>query len=506
MRFGIVFVLLGVVFAQDIKPQKYEPKEYPGIEAWLANLGEDLHKAVVKKLQEAAGNWREVADAFLRVKKDELPLLAEMVKRLDALDLLEAKSDWLVEHLRYAIRAREEAPWKLDDKTFVEYVLPCRLRYTHFSAWRKVLYERLCKLLRQATLRKTALAVNRYIAKTIKGEEKRTTVFGWWRNPVEVLRSGQAFRIEACGFCIALLRTLGVPARSHRGGWVEFFDGKDWLPLYPFKPENFTKKEAAPMKQAYAKQGTLIVRFHKGKTPLSNFAFFSINKESKDGLFDIVWHPLIGGKTDKDGKKEIKLPPGVYHLIAGVRNRNGDPYIFHKIFKIESGKKVELDVDLAIPPSDYHEEDWVVRRLPDEAKTAEFETAKGAKVKMTELLASKSALLFIFNLKNEPSVRMLPLVCKFVSKSNIEKAYLLFIGDKDDADLKKELEQLGEHPPVAFISADRARQLFKLPYHKKQKRFKALPAVLLFTQGRLVLWSEGYDLNIESVLGAAMRR
>ena len=505
MRLGIVVALLGVVFAQDMKPQKYEPKEYPGIEAWLANLQKDLHKAVVEKLQESAGNWREVADAFLRVKKDELPLLAEMVKRLDALDLLQAKADWLVENLRYAIRARKEAPWKLDDKTFVEYVLPCHLRYTHFSSWRKVLYERLRELLQQATLKKTALAVNRYIAKTIKRQEKRTTVFGWWRNPVEVLRSGRAFEVEARGFCIALLRALGVPSRSHRSGWVEFFDGKEWLPLYPFKPENFAKKEAAPMKQAYEKPGTLIVRFRKGKTPLSNFASFSINKESRDGLFDIVWHPFMGGKTDDNGKKEIKLPPGRYHLIAGVRNRNGDAYIFHKIFKIESGKKVELDVDLAIPTSEYREEDWVVRRLPDEAKQAEFETQSG-KVKMAELLAAKSALLYIFNLKNEPSVRMLPLVCRFLAKSNVEKAYLLFIGKKGNADLNKELAQLKEHPPVAFISVEKARRLFKLPYHKKQKRFKALPAVLLFKQGRLVLWSEGYDLNIESVLEAAMRR
>ena len=99
---------------------------------------------------------------------------------------------------------------------------------------------------------------------------------------------------------------------------------------------------------------------------------------------------------------------------------------------------------------------------------------------------------------------MLPLVCEFAQ--NVEKALLLFIGDKPGGRVAEELASLKSHPPLAWLKPEEAHKLFKLPYNRKKKRFKTLPAVLLFKEGKLLLWSEGYDLNIKSVLEAAMKR
>ncbi len=502
-----ICALAGGAERKEMKPLDFDAdKDAPWLAERLKKCGADdkLVAAVVKKLKEARGNWPEVAAALKDARVDELRDLCEMLRRLPPLYVIEATGPVLFEHLREARAARALVGWKLSDADFYDHVLDAHILYEPFRPWRRALRVRLDGLRKESAL-ETARAVDKWVAGNVrKLERAEMSRYGWWKTPLDVLRTRCGSRGEVFGFCIGLLRTLGVPARLHRGGWVEFKNGDEWLPLYPFKPENFAKKEASDAaRRAYAEPGSVRITFTRRGHPMAGYKRFNIMRVGERGYFETAYYP--DPPLGKDGVLDTKLPAGEYRLVAGLRNRNGDAYLLHRRFKVESGKKVEFAVELAIPLEAWDERDWCVRPAP-EVKGVTLDKRGGGKVAFAEFVKSGCSLVVFFRLDNEPTARMMPEMLKFGAGGKVRAGGFLMvhIGDSTEA-LEKFVK---EHPgvPVALVSEKTAREVFRIPFSRRAGRFHRLPSVMLWRDGRLLYWSDGFEPDVARLLAGALER
>jgi thiol-disulfide isomerase/thioredoxin len=513
---GVILLFAGLAAAGEaVKPGEIKPDEFkPEKDA-------DLEKMLKldDTLKNAFGNWPEIAKALKAARSDRFLYLVEMLDNLTELELIETDSETLLEHLDFALKTRKEAKWEITDKAFISNVLNPHHKYIPLRKWRKTLYEYFAPI-RRDSIEETAKAVNEWVARNIKEDEERLTIVGVRKTPALVLCTGTGRKYEIGCFTAAVLRSLGIPARMHKNlEWVEFLSTKksdsakkgeskdkdedegEWLPLFPLKIEDFANKSAdEEVEKEYEEKGKLTLTFmQKGKPMAKSKRFFSIAKMSEKGFFELVYGYET---TDNEGKVETELAPGKYRLTAGVRNRNGEPYIFHKKLKIKSGDDTKMTVVLDIPIEQYTEADCLVREL-EEIPERGIKDEKGNDVNMKELVEKrKEVLLVFFKLGNEPCQKMLPMLVEFANK-NKTHAMFVYIGEKDDV----YEEFLKENKCLMFlISEEDAKKEFHLPYNKKTENFRSLPVTLLFKNGKLAAWQEGFDMSLGKLLEIVLEK
>jgi len=491
------------VAPSEIQPDEFEPKKDPALMEKVKALEAKKVEKLVERLKDAAGNWRVISSALKETSGEKLKYLVEMILLLKPLELIEADEGTLLEHLDIALAVRGEVGWRYKDEDFCKYVLSPHIVYTPLRRWRKALHRRF-KEIRTDGVKGTAKAVNEWVAKNIERQKERISYSGWVKTPYEVLVSRCGGKYEIIGFTIGVLRSLGVAARIHDRGWVEFLDGEEWLPLYPLKPEQFGSKTATEeAKREYAEKGKLILTLIRKGAPAKGFKSFSIQRIGEKGYFENVWYP--DNPPGEDGRVEIELPQGEYRLFAGVRNRNGDPYIFHKRLKIEGGKSLSLTVELDIPHEAWTEEDWCVRKLEEVPAVALKSLDGTASFNFADFVKQKKNLLVVFfRLEDEPCCRMLPLLLEWSGK-NIDDALFVYIGESD-LPLTKFIKEHKVRARILLITQEDARAKFRLPFSKKAKRFRKLPQTLLFKSGELILWQEGFDMGITKTLELALKK
>lgn len=486
---------------ESLHPDEFSIEKDPVLAERIKSLGKEKADALIKKLKEAAGNWRTLASAIKKTKR-EFEEMVELLLCLSPLEVIETDEQTLLEHLYVALKVREETAWKYNSEDFIKYLLSPHILYAPLRKWRKALKERLGDL-RKDTIAETAKAVNEWVAKSIKPLKDRLSYCGWFKTPYEVMVSGYGSKGEIIGFTVGLLRALGVAARPHPAGWVEFSNGKEWLPLYPLEPKRFASKTATEKaKREYAKKGRLIITIlHKG-APACGFKSFSVQQIGDKGYFKHIWYP--DNPPDKDGRVEIELPPDDYRLFAGVRNRNGEPYIYHKKIKIESNKAVSLTLKLDIPYEEWEEKDWCVREFK-KTPEVQFVSLDGrTKVSFRDAIKEGVSLVVFFRLENEPPRRMLPLLIEW-SKKNDTDAFFVYIGEAD-LTLTKFIKEQKIKVNIMLLSEEEAKRQLSLPYSRRARRFKRLPQTLLFKNGRLILWQEGFDMSITEALDMALKK
>ena len=253
------------------------------------------------------------------------------------------------------------------------------------------------------------------------------------------------------------------------------------------------RKKSAGVATAYEKPGTLSLTFKRKGLPMAGFEGFAAIL-----LGEKYWAAQwADNKTDKDGKARMELAPGEYLFNAGVRNRNGDPYIFFKRVRIESGQEVELAVALDMPVEQLDREDLVVR---DMAKMPDIAT-RHVSVPEGELKEPLQLWVF-FTLDNEPCKSMLPCINKFAESAHGLLAFYIYLGTDEKAlkAFSDEHHLAGPHKLTGI--ADRAEAVEKLKLPVKDGKLSAMPSVMLVRRKsrRILYWEEGFNLSIDQSL------
>lgn len=478
-------------FAGEIGPEGYEKGKNQCVDSVL-----DLKKV----LEDSAGNWREIAEALERSASGELKYLSRMLGKLTPLELLETDSATLLEHVKCALDTRKNLQWKVKDDDFVEYVLNPHLKYIALRPWRKKLGKYFAPF-RAATIRETALAINEWTGRNLSLFEEKLGNNFWPKTPLAVLKSGSGTERELAAFLTASMRSLGIPSRMHEKGWVEFLDGDQWLPAYPLEPDNFASKNMDPeTSREYAEPGRLKVTFKRNGLPVKGFQDFSVQDVSKRGYFES--RAIDQDASDEKGVVDVELPPGSYRLFAGVRNARGEPLVQHYKIDIKSGQTVEREISLDLPVDEWKPKDFIARdlvKIPEKGLVDQ----EGKAVNMKDAVKqNRAALVVFYDYKSEPPQRMVPRLREF-AKSREMKSFFVYVGKPTE----KEKVILGEKDASAetlAITAENAEKLFNVPRDKDSGHAENIPHVLLFVDGKLAVWQEGYNMSIVKVLEKAL--
>jgi len=465
--------------------KKFNPDEYPELMGKIEKS--EFKEKALESLKKSLGNCNQIANAILRAGADDLDDLLWLLANMPDLDLVEATPELLLEHLTYAKVAKPMPGGKYDDIIWREHVLQPRTGYESLRPWRKKLFNRFHKLIGNS-LTETAGAVDEWTSKNIvKYGGDRSGAF---KDPLLVVVSGTGSEGEINACTTGILRSLGVPARlSPSRQWVDYYDGEKWRPLS--KPA--LEKETAPDPKANSYiPGFLEVTFKRKGLPMEGFEDFGAVKLG--GKYWATQWP--DNKTDKDGKAKLKLfPPGDYLFNAGVRNRNGDPYIFFKKVKIEPDKTTSIEVALDMPLEHLSREDLVVRNI---GKMPEIQTRY---ISAPDEESKEPFQLWVFfTLDNEPSKSMLPKIDML--QTNTPDLLILYLDlGTDEKALKNFSDEHNLADSRSFVGfADFEDTVKKLKLPIKDGKLTAMPSVLLVGNGKIIFWEEGFNLAIDQTL------
>jgi len=210
-------------------------------DAVLEAVPPELKERVSRSLLKAGTNEKNLLSCFEKLEGKEREGWAFLVAHMEPADAKSITAPVLLEHIRYAYKARAELPWtaKLPRAIFLNYVLPFRSAQEPIESWRKRFFEEIfarLKKVKKKTLEEAALEVNRYCGEKVKFKPTPPEDKG----PLQILALGYGRCEEMMIFFNAVARSAGIPARSvytpywtfqdNNHAWCEVWTGKETRP------------------------------------------------------------------------------------------------------------------------------------------------------------------------------------------------------------------------------------------------------------------------------------
>ncbi|HLD35235.1 MAG TPA: transglutaminase domain-containing protein [Planctomycetota bacterium] len=472
--------------------QEFKIEEHPDVNELI--MSSPLSGNIISALKRSGGNWTEIAAAMKEATKEQKEDMFWLVAQMNLVDSIETNQAILLEHVKYSQSARSQMPVKVTDDIYHSYVLSPRMPYMHIYQWRKDLYDLLMPVVNKggkpATITEAALRINRWIEQNIKIADSTSGRFFCSPNPADVFKSRRALKGGPVVSTVAALRAVGIPANI-KSNWVEFYDGANWMPLYPMDSQNLGKTELNEdtKKQYVKKGGARIITTRNGFEYQPSDPNYGISRFSDGG-----WDGLEEELNVSNGW--MTAAPGEYLLTAASRNANGDVLIYAQPITITSEKGIEVTVPLDLPVEMLSASERSVREL----KTLPDFTLKdkaGQAHSFKEALKDNNILLVFFTLESEPSLRMLPLIQSTINqaKSAGVEIWPVLIDEKGEND-----ERISGISLPILLDKDMAVAKQFIPDVAAKKK-EIMPSVLLINKaGQIILWKEGYNLAINSIL------
>ncbi|MBD28150.1 MAG: transglutaminase [Verrucomicrobiaceae bacterium] len=204
-------------------------------------LSDKQASILVEPFRKAGENSSELRSAIARLNPDRAEGLVFLIQYMPERDLKSLSSDYLVENVNYAFKAREDSEWakSVPKDIFLNDVLPYANINERRDQWRKDFYERFSPLVKECkSLEEAAQVLNKEIWKIINVKYHARKRPKPDQSPYESIDAGFASCTGLSVILIDACRAVGVPARfvgtpmwaKKRGNhsWVEVWDGKDW--------------------------------------------------------------------------------------------------------------------------------------------------------------------------------------------------------------------------------------------------------------------------------------
>jgi peroxiredoxin len=534
MRYLIPLFIITILLStsSSLRAEKFnnDYSKYPQLQAIVEKS--ELKDSLVEALKDAGDNWESLAKALITVSGKQQEDLIWQITVMPHLDRLEATPEILLEHLEYAYKAKDAFAYKIPDDMFREYILVYRISIDEpVTQWRKMFFDRFRDMAGN-TPSETAKNVNKWVMENIKVH--KNVFFGPRQAPDQVLKNMRGTKVEIAILTTAILKALGVPARSAQckyfgqqaGGanWVEIYDGGNWIPLYPDdasyfgdfkrfekdKPHNLTVVattsafDALQITPNYTETGKLKIKVAMRGVVQKNFEHLGISAYNDGG-----WIPLddLGFnleeerlQTNEEDVFEAILGDGTYLVQAGARQGDGSVYFYAKEVEVKSGDDIALDIKLDPPINQMERKDLVAREL---AKLPEWELPianGGGDLNSNSAYLSKFSVIAVFDINKEPSQRMIPLLADLKEyKDEKIKVWGIHAGPVDSEKLKTFIEVNRIDFPVTIDETGKTVEMFGIPRNTDKEdtvHFQNMPSIILLYKGEILLWRDGFDLGI----------
>lgn len=360
----------------------------------------------------------------------------------------------------------------------------------------------------------------RWVNEHIKNAER--SIFGPQQSPFQTYQGRKGTDNDKTVLTIAILKSIGIPCRKvytrafntskkYQTGeegknWLEFYNGEKWLPVYLSAPDDignfqhFAKFdsvkvasvwgydgfELTDLTENYTKIGTVKIQFINNGKPFPEYKDFTINIFT-DGFFDSL--DELGEETDSTGYYQANLGNGLYYLIYGFRDGEGNPTVKIQDFFVNIDDTTHLQIDLHIPE--------IITQVDKELykKLARLKVNKNKGI-----ITQDSMQIIIFIDNDEPSRRIVPKIVKekdiiqsikWILTEEISQDILDLLGLKNNwlyCDKDKLAKELGFNPTTDYPA---------VVVIKNQSRGSLSKADSLDSfGGQVVMKSLGYNLNI----------
>ena len=158
-------------------------------------------------------------------------------------DVTDYSTDFYLQNVRASLLARAEMDWKVPDREFRHFVLPLRVNNEDLDSARVVFYRELKPRVQGLSMADAILEVNHWCHEkmTYQPSDGRTHA------PLASLKNALGRCGEESTFCVAALRSVGIPARQvytprwahteSNHAWVEAWADGQWRFLGACEPE-----------------------------------------------------------------------------------------------------------------------------------------------------------------------------------------------------------------------------------------------------------------------------
>ena len=158
-------------------------------------------------------------------------------------DVTDYSTDFYLQNVRASLQAREEMEWQVPDREFRHFVLPLRVNNEDLDSARVVFYRELKPRVKGLSMADAILEVNHWCHEkmTYQPSDGRTHA------PLASLKNALGRCGEESTFCVAALRSVGIPARQvytprwahteSNHAWVEAWADGQWRFLGACEPE-----------------------------------------------------------------------------------------------------------------------------------------------------------------------------------------------------------------------------------------------------------------------------
>lgn len=165
---------------------------------------------------------------FVDVTAEEREAMTYLYAYMSLPDLMDHSIAYHLDNVRVTLRAREEMPWgkEVPGALFRAFVLPKRVNNEVLDDFRTTYYDELSALVDTMTMEQAVLALNRWAHKhiTYQPSDGRTS------SPIATLRNALGRCGEQSTFVVAVLRTVGIPARQvYTPRWAHTDDNHAWV-------------------------------------------------------------------------------------------------------------------------------------------------------------------------------------------------------------------------------------------------------------------------------------
>ena len=179
--------------------------------------------------------------AILGLFPPEGPYLAALVAEMPECDYESVEPFQLLEHVRYALKAREEVPWgdQISEDLFLRYILPYWSVNEKRDPWRKMFYDKFMPAVRECKTASDAVKyLNDHVFKELNVTYDAVKRPKADQSAQESIAASYAsctglsvILLDACRACGIPARFTGCPQWTDRSGnhsWIEFWDGQ-WI-------------------------------------------------------------------------------------------------------------------------------------------------------------------------------------------------------------------------------------------------------------------------------------
>ena len=179
----------------------------------------------------------------LRVTKEEREALEFLYAYMPQADVADYPADFYLANVRKSLQAREEMGWEVPEREFRHFVLPLRTNNEDLDSARLVFYDELKARVKGMSMKEAVLEVNHWCHEkmTYQPSDGRTHA------PLASVKNALGRCGEESTFCVAALRSVGIPARqvytprwAHQDSnhaWVEAWADGEWVFIGACEPE-----------------------------------------------------------------------------------------------------------------------------------------------------------------------------------------------------------------------------------------------------------------------------